>query len=79
MSVVEVVGRVTALASAPILNGAMATIRMNGADRAKKSHSDVVETTRTPAIFSSAQTITTASATITPRCPSANQGNRRSR
>ena len=35
---------------------------MNGADSAKNSHSEVVETTRTPAIFSSAQTITTASA-----------------
>jgi hypothetical protein len=79
MSVVDVVGRVTAVASAPNLNGAIATIRMKGAESAKNSHSEVVETTRTPAIFSKAQTITTAKATITPRCPSANQGNKRSR
>ncbi len=80
MSTLEVVGVVTACASAPNLNGAsITTIRTNGADSAKNSQSEVVETTRTPAIFSSAQTMTTASPTITPRCPSANQGNRRVR
>src|SRR5258708_20318174 len=79
ISVVEVVGVVTALANAPNLKGAMATMRINGAESTKKSHSEVVETTRTPAILSSAQTTTTASATITPRCPSANQGNSRPR
>ena len=42
---------VTAFASAPILNGASSTIATNGADSAKNSHSDVSETTFTPAIF----------------------------
>ena len=55
------------------------TIRTNGADSRKNSHSEVVATTRTPAMFSSAQTMTTASPTITPRCPSANHGNSRVR
>ena len=40
---------------------------------------EVVETTRTPAIFSRAQITTTASPTIHPRYPTANQGNRRVR
>ena len=35
-------------ASAPTLNGAIQTMAMNGADSAKNSHRDVVETTRTP-------------------------------
>src|SRR5882762_4591628 len=39
MSTVEAVGLVTAFASAPILKGARPTITMNGADRAKNSHS----------------------------------------
>ena len=57
----------------------MATIRMNGADKTMSSQREVVETTRTPAIFSSAQTMTTANPTIHPRYPSANQGNNRVR
>ena len=67
MSTFDVVGLVTALASAPILNGASTKMAANGADNAKNSHSEVVETTFTPAIFRAAQTITTPSATITPR------------
>ena len=70
MSTVEVVGFVTALASAPSLKGASTTMMANGADRARNSHNDVSETTFTPAIFSSAQAITTASATHHPRFPS---------
>ena len=70
MSTVEVVGLVTALASAPSLNGASTTIATNGADKARNSHSEVSETTFTPAIFSRAQAITTASATHHPRLPS---------
>src|SRR5437016_12499693 len=77
ISTVEVVGLVTALVSAPSLKGARTAISANGAESAKKSHSDVVETTFTPAMFRSAQTITTARPTITPRCPSANQGKMR--
>ncbi len=79
MSTAEVVGVVTALTSAPILNGVSSTINRNGADKAKNSHSEVVETTFTPAMFSMEHTTTTASPTITPRCPSANQGNMRVR
>jgi hypothetical protein len=56
MFTVDLVGAVTAWASAPNLNGAMATIRMNGADGGKNSQSEVVDTTRTPAILSRAQT-----------------------
>ena len=67
MSTVEVVGRVTALASAPILKGARTTIATNGADRARNSQSEVRETTLTPAILSSAQAMTTARATHHPR------------
>ena len=70
MSTVEVVGLVTALASAPILNGVRQTIATKGADKAKNSHRDVVETTFTPAMFRMTQVATTASPTITPRCPS---------
>src|SRR2546422_11294158 len=77
ISTVEVVGVVTAWNSVPYLNGASTAISANGAERAKKSHSEVVETTRTSAMLSSAQTITTASPTITPRCPWENHGNRR--
>jgi hypothetical protein len=55
MFTVDLVGAVTAWASAPNLNGAMATIRMNGADSAKNSQSEVVDTTRTPAILNRAQ------------------------
>ena len=55
MSTPEPVGLVTTLASAPNLKGASSTIRMNGADNAKNSHNEVVDTTLTPAIFSSAQ------------------------
>src|ERR1017187_4624931 len=62
ISTVEVVGLVTAFASAPILKGAMSTIATNGADSAKKSHSDVSDTTLTPAIFNTEQAITTARA-----------------
>jgi hypothetical protein len=51
MSTVEVVGLVTALASAPILNGASSTIATNGADSAKNSHNEVSDTTFTPAKF----------------------------
>src|SRR6267143_2309481 len=79
MSTVEVVGLVTALASAPRLNGARATIATNGADKAKKSHSEVVDTTFTPAILRMAQAITIASPTIQPRYPCWNQGNMRVR
>src|ERR1017187_1294841 len=78
-STVEVVGLVTAFASAPILKGAMSTIATNGADSAKKSHSDVSDTTLTPAIFNTAQAITTASATHHPRFASWNHGNMRVR
>ena len=70
----ELVGFVTAWANAPNLNGARQTMATNGADKAKNSHSDVVETTLTAAMFSNAQTATTASPTINPRCPSENHG-----
>src|SRR6266550_2350166 len=50
ISTVEVVGLVTAFASAPNLKGDKNTISANGAEKAKNSHSDVVETTRTPAM-----------------------------
>src|SRR5256885_124585 len=79
ISTVEVVGLVTALAKAPSLNGASSTIATKGADRARKSHRDVMETTFTPAIFKSAQAITTASATHQARFPCWNQGNMRLR
>ena len=69
MSTVEVVGLVTALARAPILKGANNTIATNGAVSAKNNHSDVSETTFTPAIFITAHAITTASATHHPRFP----------
>src|ERR1700733_5774976 len=67
ISTVEVVGWVTAWASAPTLNGARRTMAMNGADRARNNHSDVSETTFTPAMLSRAQAITTASPTHHPR------------
>ena len=70
MSTVDVVGLVTAWSNAPVLNGASTTIAMNGADRARKSHREVSETTFTPAILRSAQATTTASATHHPRLPS---------
>ncbi len=79
MSTLEVVGLVTALASAPILKGARITIATNGADSAKNNHRDVSETTFTPAIFKAAQAITTASATHHPRLFTENQGNMRVR
>src|ERR1700733_11268455 len=79
MSTDEAVGLVTIWASAPNLKGAIATIKRNGADSTKNSHSEVVETTRTPAIFNSAQTTTTANPTAQPRDPTANQGNKRVR
>ena len=63
----EVVGLVTAFASAPILKGAIRKIAANGAESRKNNHNDVVETTFTPAILRRAQTITTPSATSTPR------------
>ena len=63
MSTVEVVGLVTAFASAPSLNGASSTIATNGAESAKTATATSCETTFTPAIFSSAQATTTASPT----------------
>ena len=58
-------------ASAPCRNGATRQITTNGAESAAKSHMEVVATTLTPAIFSSAHAVTTATPTITPRpfCP----------
>src|ERR1700721_2530232 len=75
ISTVEVVGVVTAFTSAPTLNGARKTMITNGADSAKKSHSEVSETTFTPAMLSAAHAITTASATHHPRFPCWNHGN----
>ena len=79
MSTVDVVGLVTALASAPNLERRQHDKAANGADRAKNNHSEVGETTLTPAIFRIAQAITTASATHHPRLFSWNQGNMRVR
>jgi hypothetical protein len=45
-----------------------------GIERRKNSHSDVSPTTRIPARFRAAQAITTKRPTMTPRCPSRNQG-----
>ena len=75
----ELVGFVIACASAPNLNGAMHTMAIKGADSAKNSHSEVFDTTFTPATFSNAHNATTANPTISPRCPIANQGNSRCR
>ena len=79
MSTEDVVGRVTTLARAPNFHGASTTISANGAESRKNSHKEVVETTFTPAMFSRAQTITTASPTMIPRYPWLNQGNTRTR
>ena len=79
MSTVEVVGRVTALASAPILKGARSTIAANGADKRKNSQREVRETTLTPAILRSAQAMTTARATHHSAIPAGNHGNMRVR
>src|SRR5580700_12139451 len=79
ISTVEVVGLVTAFARAPILNGANSTMTTNGAVSAKNNHSEVRETTFTPAILSAAQAITTASATHHPRLFTWNHGNMRVR
>ena len=70
MSTVEVVGLVTAFASAPSLKGASRTTAINGAESARNSHSEVSETTFTPAMLSNAQATTTASATHHPRLAS---------
>ena len=79
ISTCDVVGVVTALASAPYLNGARITIKMNGADSRKNSQIEVVATTRMPAMFSAAQTITTASPTRMPRLFTPNHGKSRVR
>src|SRR5215467_1991941 len=78
-SIVEVVGVVTVFTNAPILNGTSATKTTNGADNRMNNQSEVLETTRTPAIFKAVQVTTTASPTIIPRCPTANHGNKRTR
>jgi len=75
----EAVGVVTACASAPYFQGVSSTMTANGAVRKKKSQTDVVATTLTPAMFNPAQTVTTANPASTPRCPTENQGKRRER
>ena len=67
MSTFEVVGLVTAFASASNLEWSQHKDGGERADRAKNSHSEVVETTFTPIILSTAQMITTPRATATPR------------
>src|SRR5258708_33576203 len=78
-STLEVAGVVKTGRSPPYFSGDSRTIKANGAERAKNSHSEVVETTFTPAMFRTAQTMTTASPTITPRWFTENQGNSRVR
>ena len=74
ISTCDVVGVVTALASAPYLNGAITAIATNGADSKKNSQMEVVATTRIPATFIAAQAMTTARPTMIPRLFTPNHG-----
>ena len=62
-STFDVVGWVTACNSPAYFTGDSSTTSRNGDDNAKNSHSEVVETTFTPAIFMIAHMATTASIT----------------
>ena len=79
MSTCDVVGVVTAFASAPYLKGARMTMNTKGAESRKNSQTEVVATTRMPAMFNAAQTITTTSPTMMPRLFTPNQGKSRVR